>query len=166
MKEVNALFCVMGLDISDLISFIEALDVRGTQELEIDQFMVGFMNLRGSAKNLDMATLVRHNSVLMDKIAQSLQRLEHKLSSATVRLSPGGRSRHTVAGDRGHVADNFTVSKTPVPLTTADLRMDHELFASVAVSSGPSTSLSTFRLSRRVPSTPGGSLPPCRRVHL
>jgi len=49
MKEVKALFSVMGLDISDAISFFEALDVDGSHDLVIEEFVMGCMNLRGSA---------------------------------------------------------------------------------------------------------------------
>ena len=57
-SEVKALFKVLGLDVSDVFSFFEALDVGGRGEVNLEEFVMGCLNLRGSAKTLDMATLI------------------------------------------------------------------------------------------------------------
>jgi len=84
--EIVALFSVLGLDVSDVIGFFEALDVDGSEELEIDEFVMGCMHLRGEAKTVDMVTLMRENKRMMKKIGDGLRRSEELILDLTTSL--------------------------------------------------------------------------------
>jgi len=79
MEDVKVLFAVMGLDISDAMCFFESLDVDGSRELELEEFVMGCMKLRGCAKNLDMATILRENKNIMEKLEKSTRHMERQL---------------------------------------------------------------------------------------
>lgn len=97
--EVKALFTVMGLDYSDLLAFFEALDVGGHSQLTREEFVMGCMNLRGSAKTLDIATLMRENKRIMERLENHSTRLEAHLNALELRFSPSLR-RNEVAPSR------------------------------------------------------------------
>lgn len=56
---VRAYFRSIGLDIAEARSFFNLLDFDGSGEINRDEFVVGFTQLRGSAKSLDIARM-RH----------------------------------------------------------------------------------------------------------
>merc|ERR1712136_630674 len=85
-QEVSALFSVLGIEVSDAISFFEALDVDGSHELEIDEFVMGCLNLRGNVRNVDMNTLLRENKRLMQRIGKTAKRTETQLQDIICRL--------------------------------------------------------------------------------
>jgi len=85
-QEVSALFSVLGIEVSDAIAFFEALDVDGSHELEIDEFVVGCLNLRGNVRNVDMSTLLRENKRLMQCIGKTAKRTETQLQDIICRL--------------------------------------------------------------------------------
>ena len=87
-SEVKALFKVLGLDVSDVFSFFEALDVGGRGEVNLEEFVMGCLNLRGSAKTLDMATLMRENKRTAQRLDIHARRLEKQLKAVERRLPP------------------------------------------------------------------------------
>ena len=87
IPEVRALFSVMGLDISDAITFFESLDVDGSNDVALEEFVMGCMKLRGGAKTLDMATVLRENKRISDKLARHSTRLETQLTSLELQMT-------------------------------------------------------------------------------
>uniref|UniRef100_A0A7S1AM76 EF-hand domain-containing protein n=1 Tax=Noctiluca scintillans TaxID=2966 RepID=A0A7S1AM76_NOCSC len=75
--EVSALFSVLGIEVSDAISFFEVLDVDGSHELEIDEFVMGCMRFRGNA-NLECSMLEAKQ--LMVKSMRRLKRIQEKVA--------------------------------------------------------------------------------------
>lgn len=94
-EEVCALFSVLGIEVSDAISFFEALDVDGSHELEIDEFVMGCLNLRGNVRTVDVATLLRENKRLMQRIGKVSKRTDNQLQGILRQLSElrGGSRR-------------------------------------------------------------------------
>jgi len=84
---VKALFTVLGLDVSDWIAFFEALDVGGNGELNLEDFVMGCMNLRGSAKTLDMVTLMSNNHKIQDQLHHHAESVELKLKALELKFA-------------------------------------------------------------------------------
>ena len=95
-SEVKALFKVLGLDVSDVCSFFEALDVGGRGEVNLSEFVMGCLNLRGSAKTLDIATLMRENKRTTERAEVQARRLEKQLKALERRLPPPAKSVNTL----------------------------------------------------------------------
>lgn len=87
LPEVRAQFAVMGLEISDAITFFQSLDVDGSQDVVLEEFVMGCMNLRGGAKTLDMATVMRENKRISTKLAKHSKRLEAQLTSLELQMT-------------------------------------------------------------------------------
>merc|ERR1712136_589798 len=102
-QEVSALFSVLGIEVSDAISFFETLDVDGSHELEIDEFVMGCLNLRGNVRNVDMNTLLRENKRLMQRIGKIAKNTDDQLQDIMERLPPEGSVNRR--GSRGSTTD-------------------------------------------------------------
>lgn len=61
------------------MAFFEVLDTDGTQELDIDEFVMGCMYLKGVAKMVNVATLMRENKLMMSASMKTAHRLEERL---------------------------------------------------------------------------------------
>merc|ERR1712136_402814 len=83
---LEKVFRELDQDHSGNISFFEALDVDGSHELEIDEFVMGCLNLRGNVRNVDMNTLLRENKRLMQRIGKTAKRTETQLQEILRRL--------------------------------------------------------------------------------
>ena len=92
-QEVTALFSVLGIEVSDAISFFEALDVDGSHELEIDEFVMGCLNLRGNVRTVDVATLLRENKRLMRRIGKVAKKTDTQLQEIIDRLPVDNSSK-------------------------------------------------------------------------
>lgn len=60
-EEWDALFAVLGINVTDTVAFFKELDVDGNQTLDVGEFVMGCMRVAGAAKTVDMAAL-RHDS--------------------------------------------------------------------------------------------------------
>mmetsp|Transcript_45788 Transcript_45788/g.74415 ORF Transcript_45788/g.74415 Transcript_45788/m.74415 type:complete len:673 (-) Transcript_45788:8-2026(-) len=65
--EVQAYFSVLELDVTKAAQVFRLLDVDGSNEIEIDEFVVGCMRLKGLAKGVDMESLMFENKKLMTR---------------------------------------------------------------------------------------------------
>jgi len=70
-EEAIALFAVLGIEVSDALILFNALDLDESQEVEVDEFVIGCMNLRGNARNVDMVTLLRENKRVLRKLTDN-----------------------------------------------------------------------------------------------
>merc|ERR1712136_138193 len=103
--ETSALFAVLGIEVSDAISFFETLDVDGSHELEIDEFVMGCLNLRGNVRTVDVATLMRGNKKLAQRIGKVAKNTDDQLQDIIERLPPEGSVNRR--GSRGSTS-NFS----------------------------------------------------------
>lgn len=95
-EEVRTLLMMMDIEVPDCVSFFEILDVDGNGTLEIDEFVIGCMNLKGDAKMVALATTTRDLNKGIKKCIKHLAALEGRISVAFldlfVALSPLGVS--------------------------------------------------------------------------
>jgi len=78
-ESVKSAFAVLDLEVADAMAFFEVLDTDGTQELDIDEFVMGCMYLKGVAKMVNVATLMRENKLMMSASMKTAHRLEERV---------------------------------------------------------------------------------------
>lgn len=117
--EVTALFSVLGIEVSDAIPFFEALDVDGSHEIEIDEFVMGCLNLRGNVRTVDVATLLRENKRLMRRIGKTAKKTDMQLQDILDRLpfDSSGKGRALQSNIMG-TSEAFRAPACPVTDTS------------------------------------------------
>ena len=66
-EDVRLLFTNLGLDVVDAVSFFNLLDVDGSVELEIDEFVMGCMRFRGNPTSVNLECSVLEAKQLLVK---------------------------------------------------------------------------------------------------
>merc|ERR1712190_383780 len=82
--EVQAYFSTQQLDASDAKELFILLDVDGTDEVKLDDFVLGCKKLRGQAKDVDVASLLRETKKSAAKHMKMMRRIESMLIAAGV----------------------------------------------------------------------------------
>ena len=78
-EDVRMLFAMLGLEVSDAVSFFSLLDVDGSVELEIDEFVMGCMRFRGNPTNVNLeCSLLEAKQLLVKSLARQ-KRMEEKV---------------------------------------------------------------------------------------
>merc|ERR1712217_261358 len=67
-KEAKAALTLIGLDSSKTEELFNLIDLDSNGELGLEEFVVGSMQLSGSAKMVDVETLLRNNKKLLVKV--------------------------------------------------------------------------------------------------
>merc|ERR1719362_1092631 len=67
-EKMAAYFKALGLDITDVRSLFLLMDKDGTGAIDIQEFLVGCMRLRGEAKSLDLAKLALQTEWVMETL--------------------------------------------------------------------------------------------------
>jgi len=70
-NDVRATFATVGLEVSNATSFFKLLDTDDSNSLEVEEFVVGCMRIRGMAKAVDLQTLMFENKRLMKRLKES-----------------------------------------------------------------------------------------------
>jgi len=78
-EDVIMLFAMLGLEVSDAVSFFSLLDVDGSVELEIDEFVMGCMRFRGNPTNVNLECSVLEAKQLLVKSLTRQKRMEEKV---------------------------------------------------------------------------------------
>jgi len=78
--EVQAYFASLELDIHDAWTFFKLLDTDEGNTIQIEEFLLGCMRLRGSAKALDMAKLLHEQQLLSKHLAAFTLYVEHQFA--------------------------------------------------------------------------------------
>mmetsp|Transcript_32283 Transcript_32283/g.70646 ORF Transcript_32283/g.70646 Transcript_32283/m.70646 type:complete len:221 (+) Transcript_32283:3-665(+) len=78
-KEVEGLFWELGVARADALILFDLLDVDGSGELEIGEFVVGCLNLKGSSTALSVEMLLKENKKMMKYMKGRLESLQGKL---------------------------------------------------------------------------------------
>merc|ERR1712032_1615216 len=72
---LQAHFAAMEIEPDDAWTLFKLIDKDKTNCIDIDEFVLGCMRLKGAAKGIDVALLLENNRVLLKRLAK----LEHKL---------------------------------------------------------------------------------------
>merc|ERR1712014_15414 len=100
-------FSSLGLDVSNASEVFSLMDVDGGGELEIDEFVIGCMQLKGGARAVNMEALMRENRRLMKRwnhAAQGIRSQVSRLEAALVSLPLKGSQGTAAANESCLVA--------------------------------------------------------------
>merc|ERR1712176_544587 len=87
-ERVIAYFAIMGLDICDVWDLFRLLDQDQSAELDLDEFVSGFMRLRGQAKSIDLARLSYENKQMRARLASFMDQMERNMQDMLKRVPP------------------------------------------------------------------------------
>merc|ERR1712136_425288 len=76
---VKTMLSVLEIEVADAIAFFEVLDVDSTKELDIDEFVMGCIYLKGAAKMVNMATLMREHKLMMSQSMKQVSKMETRV---------------------------------------------------------------------------------------
>merc|ERR1712032_488878 len=77
LPAIKTVFGMLELDVTHAEDFFNLLDVDGSHELEIEEFVVGCMNLKGQAKQIGMETLMMENKRMAKKWLRLTQNIHN-----------------------------------------------------------------------------------------
>jgi len=77
--EVQVIFGMLGLDISEAPAFFKLLDVDKSGEVEIDEFVMGCLNLKGKTKMMDMEVSVADTRRMVKKLIDGQKTLNFRM---------------------------------------------------------------------------------------
>mmetsp|Transcript_67044 Transcript_67044/g.160691 ORF Transcript_67044/g.160691 Transcript_67044/m.160691 type:complete len:745 (+) Transcript_67044:127-2361(+) len=81
---------LVGVDVSEARGLFQLLDMSGTNQVNIDEFISGIMRLKGSAKGVDLATLIYENKRMYQALHASLEGMSDRITMLDQRLPPKG----------------------------------------------------------------------------
>jgi len=82
-QHVRARLNVFGLEVSEAWGFFQLLDIDDRGFVDVSQFALGCLRLRGAAKGIDAATLMYENKKMMAVISDHLNRLTVRIEKIT-----------------------------------------------------------------------------------
>lgn len=94
-KETHAYLNLLGLDVSETRGLFQLLDIDDDQEVSIDELVHGIMRLKGSAKGLDLATVMFENKKIHVRMDGFMRFVEDQFCLMEQRL--GVNSKGTLA---------------------------------------------------------------------
>jgi len=83
---VHEYFQSLGLDIWDAWTFFRLLDADGGGEVEVEEFLMGCLRLRGPATAIDMGKVIRDQNWLVQTVGRFSAYVESELSQVKVML--------------------------------------------------------------------------------
>lgn len=97
-KDVQAYFEVLGLDVDDAWSFFKLLDLDEGGEVEIEEFLMGCLRLRGNARAIDVGKIIHDQTWLIRNVGKFQTYVEVELRRIQEQIA------HAVHSDAGHSA--------------------------------------------------------------
>jgi len=85
-------FHAIGLDTTEAMGLFQLLDEDGSGTVSIDEFVTGFLRLKGTAKAVDMVTLMYENRKI-SKLAKAILRESWIMRGTIVELRQGLEQR-------------------------------------------------------------------------
>jgi len=79
--EAQAAMALLGLDVRKTKEIYKMLDLNDDQEVDIEEFAVGCMELSGAAKGVDVETLLRNSKKMLANLGRHFYRLETKMEN-------------------------------------------------------------------------------------
>jgi len=83
-ESMQSIFTSLNLRVDDAVGVFNILDVDGSGDLEIDEFVIGVMNKMGDARKLDIDILMAENKQLLRKLIKSCSKTERKMDDIQV----------------------------------------------------------------------------------
>eukprot|EP00927_Polykrikos_kofoidii_P064750 TRINITY_DN6029_c0_g1_i1.p1 TRINITY_DN6029_c0_g1~~TRINITY_DN6029_c0_g1_i1.p1 ORF type:complete len:709 (+),score=96.97 TRINITY_DN6029_c0_g1_i1:82-2208(+) len=100
-NRIQAYFRSLDLHINEVWSLFRLIDVDGTNELDIDEFVDGCLRIRGPAKSLEVHELMYQIAWLMDTVVHLVASVEEHLEQSSSRRGTFfGRQRSDPASPR------------------------------------------------------------------
>lgn len=81
--KLRAVFSAVGLDVSEAQALFKLLDCDGSGAISLDEFVDGCIRLRGTAKSIDVATLMYENRRTSKKLQQMMLQITKGLDILT-----------------------------------------------------------------------------------
>merc|ERR1712048_985046 len=78
-RTAKACLAILELDVPRTKDIFNLIDLDGSKEVSIEEFVLGCMQLQGSANTVDVETLLRSNKRLMAKVNENSNRLKDHL---------------------------------------------------------------------------------------
>ena len=79
--EVQVILGMLGLDILEAPAFFKLLDVDKSGEVEIDEFVMGCLNLKGKTKMMDVEVTVQDTRRMVKKLVDGQRFLNYRMDS-------------------------------------------------------------------------------------
>merc|ERR1712135_132710 len=92
--ELVHIFAHLGLEVTEAVDLFEALDVDENKELEVQEFVVGCMQLRGQAKTVDVVIQMRQTRRILTQLKESLQLQQKELLNLSQMVADVADARH------------------------------------------------------------------------
>ncbi|CAE7917221.1 unnamed protein product, partial [Symbiodinium sp. KB8] len=92
--EVQTYFEAIGLDVWDAWSFFKLLDSDGGGAVELNEFLMGCLRLRGQARSMDLIRVMRDQAWLLSQQSRFWTYMEAELAEMRERLPPRRPHRH------------------------------------------------------------------------
>lgn len=81
-KDAKSLLALLELDAGKSHEIFRLVDVDESNEIDMQEFVMGCMQLRGGAKNVDIETMLRANRKLMTKSAENMEKVNRNIKKA------------------------------------------------------------------------------------
>lgn len=91
-EAVHEYFQSLGIDIWDAWTFFRLLDADGGGEVEVEEFLMGCLRLRGPATAMDMGKVLRDQSWLVQTLGRFSAYVEGELCQMKMMLEEQKRS--------------------------------------------------------------------------
>ena len=76
---VSVIFSLLDIDLTDARDFFKIIDVDRSNHVEIDEFVVGCLRLKGKGRSLVMEAVTQDNKQKLRGIGQQMKKLDHRL---------------------------------------------------------------------------------------
>jgi len=85
-ESIKTMLGVLEIEVADAIAFFDVLDVDKTEELDIDEFVMGCIYLKGAAKMVNVATLMRENKLMMSQSMKQGCKVEERVAQLAEKI--------------------------------------------------------------------------------
>lgn len=109
--KVKAYFESLGLDTSDAWGLFKLLDQDESHQIDIEEFVLGCLRLRGHAKAIDLAKISYDNKMLRNKLSTAMKQIEGMLQALLDIASPPASSREQTGASKDNGAANITIDR-------------------------------------------------------
>eukprot|EP00747_Dinoflagellata_sp_TGD_P084198 gnl/TRDRNA2_/TRDRNA2_162416_c0_seq1.p1 gnl/TRDRNA2_/TRDRNA2_162416_c0~~gnl/TRDRNA2_/TRDRNA2_162416_c0_seq1.p1 ORF type:complete len:610 (+),score=82.05 gnl/TRDRNA2_/TRDRNA2_162416_c0_seq1:53-1882(+) len=103
-EKLMGYFEAMDLDVGDAWALFRLVDTDESQVIDVDDFVHGCLRLKGSAKNLDFATMLSESRWLRKRMSRFMLYVEHQFEEIHARMTLRGDNLPLVPLSVGYTA--------------------------------------------------------------